>query len=98
MKSLRLPDFAKLRVAVVGDLIADHWLHAQPTRLSREAPVMVLRHVSDSLGAGGALLGVVGRDPHGRELMRLLEGEGVDTVDIVSIAGWTTPTKTRVLA
>jgi D-glycero-beta-D-manno-heptose-7-phosphate kinase len=113
VKAQRLPDFTKLRVAVVGDLIADHWVHAQPTRLSREAPVMVLRHLSDSLGAGGAanvarnlralqarvtLLGVVGRDVHGRELLRLLEGEGVDTVDLVSIAGWTTPTKTRILA
>jgi rfaE bifunctional protein kinase chain/domain len=113
MKSLRLPDFTKLRVAVIGDLIADHWLHAQPTRLSREAPVMVLRHLSDSIGAGGAanvarnlrslkaqvtLLGVVGRDVNGRELLRLLEGEGVDTVDVASIAGWPTPTKTRILA
>jgi rfaE bifunctional protein kinase chain/domain len=113
MKSLRLPDFTKLRVAVIGDLIADHWLRAQPTRLSREAPVMVLRHLSDSIGAGGAanvarnlrslqarvtLLGVVGRDVNGRELLRLLEGEGVDTVDVASIAGWPTPTKTRILA
>lgn len=110
---MRIPDFSKLKVAVVGDLIADHWLHAQPTRLSREAPVMVLRHVSDSIGAGGAgnvarnlralgahvtLLGVVGRDVNGRELLRLLEGEGIDTVDLAAQGGWTTPTKTRVLA
>lgn len=110
---MRIPDFTKLKVAVVGDLIADHWLHAQPTRLSREAPVMVLRHMSDSIGAGGAanvarnlrslgahvtLLGVVGRDNNGRELLRLLEGEGIDTVDLASLAGWPTPTKTRIVA
>jgi rfaE bifunctional protein kinase chain/domain len=110
---VRCPDFSKLKVAVVGDLIADHWLHAQPTRLSREAPVMVLRHVSESIGAGGAanvarnlrslgshvtMLGVVGRDANGRELLRLLEGDGIDTVDLVTQGGWTTPTKTRVLA
>jgi D-glycero-beta-D-manno-heptose-7-phosphate kinase len=113
VKAQRVPDFTKLKVAVVGDLIADHWLHAQPTRLSREAPVMVLRHMSDSIGAGGAanvarnlrslgahvtLLGVVGRDNSGRELLRLLEGEGIDAVDVVSLGGWHTPTKTRVLA
>ena len=49
-----LPDFSRLSVAVLGDLVADHWLYAQPTRLSREAPVMVLRHERDALGAGGA--------------------------------------------
>lgn len=110
---MRLPDFSKLKVAVVGDLIADHWLRAQPVRLSREAPVMVLKHLGDSIGAGGAgnvarnlralgahvtLLGVVGRDPNGRELLRLVEGEGIDTVDLASLARWPTPTKTRILA
>lgn len=109
----RIPDFKKLSVAVVGDLIADHWMFATPTRLSREAPVMVLRHQSDATGAGGAgnvarnlrslgsgvrMLGVVGRDPNGRELVRLLEGEGIDAVDLVSVAAWRTPTKTRILA
>ncbi|MFT5463148.1 MAG: bifunctional ADP-heptose synthase (sugar kinase/adenylyltransferase), partial [Planctomycetota bacterium] len=49
-----VPDFTGLRVAVVGDLIADHYVYGQPTRLSREAPVMVLRHSGESYGAGGA--------------------------------------------
>ncbi|MDZ4772126.1 MAG: PfkB family carbohydrate kinase [Planctomycetota bacterium] len=110
---MRCPNFTSLKVAVVGDLIADHWLFAQPTRLSREAPVMVLKHISDSIGAGGAgnvarnlralgahvtLLGAVGRDANGRELLRLLEGEGIDTVDVAVLAAHATPTKTRVLA
>ena len=41
---MAVPDFSGLRVAVVGDLIADHYLFASPRRLSREAPVMVLSH------------------------------------------------------
>ncbi|MDP6956945.1 MAG: sugar kinase, partial [Planctomycetota bacterium] len=49
-----LSSFAALRVAVVGDLIADRYIHAEPKAVSREAPVMVLRHRSEHLGAGGA--------------------------------------------
>ena len=44
-----VPDFSALRVAVLGDLVADHYLFGEPTRLSREAPVMVLRHRGEVL-------------------------------------------------
>ncbi len=108
-----IPDFSGLRVAVVGDLIADHYLYVRPTRLSREAPVMVLSHQSESIGAGGAanvarnlralgaevrILGATGRDSSGRELVRLLDEQGVDTSGLEILGGWTTPTKTRILA
>lgn len=110
---MALPDFSRLSVAVLGDLLADHWLFAQPTRLSREAPVMVLRHERDALGAGGAanvarnlralgarvsLFGVVGRDASGRELTALLEKEAIDVEHVASVHGWITPTKTRIVA
>ncbi len=108
-----VPDFSGLRVAVIGDLVADHYLHAEPRRLSREAPVMVLRHLSEHLGAGGAanlarnlqalgssfsVFGQVGADVNGRELLRVLEGDGLDTSGVRLEPSWTTPTKTRVLA
>ena len=110
---MSVPGFTGLRVAVVGDLIADHYLLAEPKSLSREAPVMVLRSVSEHLGAGGAanvarnlvalgartqIIGAVGRDARGRELLELLEREGVDSSGVETVPGWTTPTKTRVLA
>jgi rfaE bifunctional protein kinase chain/domain len=74
--------------------------------------VLVLRHRRELLGAGGAanaarnmralgarvtMLGAVGRDRNGRELLELLERDGIDVSPAVTIAGWTTPTKTRVL-
>jgi len=107
-----VPDFTALRVAVVGDLIADHYLYARPTRLSREAPVMVLRHAGEEFGAGGAanvarnlwalgartmLLGAVAKDANGRELLRLLETEEIDVSGVRLVDEWVTPTKTRIL-
>ncbi len=108
-----VPDFGRFAVAVVGDLVADHYLHAEPSRLSREAPVMVLKHRSESIGAGGAanvarnlrslgarveVFGLVGRDGSGRELLRTLEADGAVTEGVISDPAWTTPTKTRVVA
>ncbi|MFT7487230.1 MAG: rfaE bifunctional protein kinase chain/domain [Candidatus Paceibacteria bacterium] len=113
MSLTRLPKFQNLRVAVAGDLVADHYLNAEPRRLSREAPVMVLRYRSESVGAGGAanvarnlrglegqvsVFGLVGRDSYGRELTRTLEAEKIDLAGLQSEPGWCTPTKTRVLA
>jgi rfaE bifunctional protein kinase chain/domain len=107
-----VPDFTALKVAVVGDLIADHYLYACPTRLSREAPVMVMRYLGEEIGTGGAanvarnvwslgpgtmLLGACGRDANGREILRMLESEQIDVSGVRSVPEWTTPTKTRVL-
>lgn len=109
----RLADFSPLHVAVVGDLIADHYIYAEPRRLSREAPVIVLRQVGERIGAGGAanvarnlralqscvkVLGIVGRDEQGDELLRLLDEQSVDTSGVHTLDGYQTPTKTRVLA
>ena len=74
---------------------------------------MVLSHRGEQLGAGGAAnvarnlvalgaevtwIGAVGADQSGREVLRLLEGEGVHTGHARVVGEWTTPTKTRVLA
>lgn len=106
-----VPDFSSLRVAVIGDLIADHYVYTRPGRLSREAPVMVLQHSAEELRAGGAanlarnlwtlgarvtVLGVVGRDARGQALLRLLGEEQLDLSGVEAVDGWVTPTKTRV--
>ena len=108
-----VPDFSQLSVAVVGDLIADHSIVCEPRGLSREAPVMVLRHAVETVGAGGAanvarnlralgartrIVGAVGRDARGRELLQILADEAIDASGIVTVPGWTTPTKSRVFA
>jgi rfaE bifunctional protein kinase chain/domain len=106
------PDLAHLRVAVVGDLVCDHDLFARPTRVSREAPVLVMRHEREDFGAGGAanvarnlaalgaqtrVIGAVGRDASGRELLRLFERERIQAAGVTTVAGWDTPTKMRIL-
>jgi rfaE bifunctional protein kinase chain/domain len=111
--SARLPDFQRLDVAVVGDLVADRYVHAEPSRVSREAPVLVLRWTGEELRPGGAanaarnlralgakvrVLGCVGRDASGRDLLKALEKDGIDLAGIESLPSWTTPTKTRILA
>ena len=105
--------FRGRRVAVFGDAICDRWLSCEPRKLSREAPVMVLSHQSERIGAGGGAnvarnlvalgaevtwIGAVGADASGREVLRLLEEEGIDTESVHLVPEWTTPTKTRVLA
>jgi rfaE bifunctional protein kinase chain/domain len=110
---MRVPDFRSVSVLVVGDVVADRWIRGEPSGVSMEAPALVLRHAGEGLLAGGAaslarhvralgaevsLLGVVGRDATGRELLNLLESEGVDTSGVELVPGAATATRTRVLA
>ncbi|HEX8722641.1 MAG TPA: PfkB family carbohydrate kinase [Pyrinomonadaceae bacterium] len=105
--------FAGRRVVVLGDLIADQFVSGEISRVSREAPVMILRHERTetvpggaancalnlaTLGARAALVGVVGEDAAGRELLERLRAAGVDCAGVVAGAGARTTTKVRILA
>jgi bifunctional ADP-heptose synthase (sugar kinase/adenylyltransferase) len=46
--------FPGKRIAVVGDLIADEYLYGKPARISREAPVLILRFTDREVRLGGA--------------------------------------------
>jgi rfaE bifunctional protein kinase chain/domain len=106
-------DFARCRVAVLGDLMADEFLYGDIARISREAPVLVLEHNKtiaapggggnsvanlQALGARTLPLGVVGRDASGRRLLSALRATGCATSGIQRLAGYETPTKARVMA
>ena len=105
-------DFAGIRVAVFGDLLADEFIYGQIARVSREAPVLILDYDSTEIVPGGAgnaaknvaalggapsAIGVVGPDETGQRLLEAL-GSGVSTRGIVQPRGYRTPTKTRILA
>jgi rfaE bifunctional protein kinase chain/domain len=108
-----LPDFRDLAVAVAGDVICDRYQSCEPKSLSREAPVLVLRHIAEEIRAGGAgnvarnlralgaktaLFGVVGRDAPGRELREALQTEQIDVDGLITAPDWITPQKTRIVA
>lgn len=107
-----LSRFPRLRVAVVGDLVADEFIYGQIDRVSREAPVLILGYDSTEILPGGAgnaannaaalggtvdVVGVVGRDSGGTRLLRALTPR-VSVAGVVRAAGYVTPVKTRILA
>ncbi|MDM7923546.1 MAG: PfkB family carbohydrate kinase [Pyrinomonadaceae bacterium] len=100
-------------VVIVGDLVADQFLNGTISRVSREAPVFILRHDETETRAGGAanaaaniaslggrprLVGLLGNDEAGRLLRSSLEASSVDCSGIISNDSLRTTTKVRVLA
>jgi D-glycero-beta-D-manno-heptose-7-phosphate kinase len=105
--------FPSRRVVLYGDLVLDRFVLGTPKRISREAPVIILRFEGQrdipggganalanlaALGATVLPAGVVGDDEAGETLRRLLGEIGVDTASIVVLPGFRTVTKVRVLA
>ncbi len=105
--------FRARTVVVVGDLIADEYLFGKPSRISREAPVLILRYTEREVLLGGAAnashnvhalgarvvpVGVVGRDAAGDELLALFHAAGIATDGIVTENDRMTPVKTRIMA
>lgn len=112
MRPAILRAFPRVRALVVGDLVADHYVYGQTERVSREAPVLIVRHESDEVKLGGGAnaaanvralggrvtaLGVLGRDASGRALRELFAEQGI-VVRAIGGRDVVTETKTRVLA
>lgn len=104
--------FETLRIAVVGDFIADEFIYGRVARVSREAPVLILEYDRTQLVPGGAgnaannvaalgartdAIGLVGADDAGERLRAALH-ENVDRRRVASFASLDTQTKTRILA
>ncbi|HGY90268.1 MAG TPA: carbohydrate kinase [Planctomycetes bacterium] len=101
-----------VRIAVVGDMVADVYLDAEPVRLSREAPVMVSRFRKETLLPGGAAnavnnlralgvdvmpFGVVGADDAGMSLTETFASMEMEVKGIVIQDDYETIMKTRVM-
>lgn len=104
--------FSSRRVLVIGDLIADEFIYGEVSRVSREAPVLILKYDATQTVPGGAgnaannvaslgghvtLAGLVGTDPEGRRLLASFPRR-VDRAGIVRSPAYRTPVKTRILA
>lgn len=105
--------FSEARIVVWGDVVADRFLYGSTTRISREAPALVVRRESEEIrpgGAGNAMMntaalgprvtavGYLGDDGCGCKLRSALEDAGVDTSRLIARDDAPTPVKTRVMA
>ena len=105
-------EFAETPVAIFGDLIVDEFIYGQISRVSREAPVLILEYDSTEIVPGGAgnaannvaalggralAIGLVGADEPGTRLIAAFDGR-VDASGIRRSERVRTPTKTRILA
>lgn len=104
---------ADKRIAVAGDLMLDEFVWGKVGRISPEAPVPVVEVTGESFYPGGAanvarnlreftesvsVIGTVGRDPGGRQLLDLLRQEKIATDLVIEDADFPTIVKTRIIA
>ncbi|MBS2029670.1 MAG: bifunctional hydroxymethylpyrimidine kinase/phosphomethylpyrimidine kinase [Deltaproteobacteria bacterium] len=100
------------RVLVVGDLVADRYVFGRTDRISREAPVLIVRHEREEVRLGGAAnaawnvavlgaqvtaLGVLGDDEMGAKLEHLCAQSGI-ALSAIRDPALQTESKTRILA
>jgi D-glycero-beta-D-manno-heptose-7-phosphate kinase len=105
--------FRGKRIVVIGDIIADQFIYGEISRVSREAPVFILRHEHTETTPGGAgncaanlaalgatvrLVSVVCDDEPGRLVCDRLRSAGVNCKDVIVSDGRETTNKVRVLA
>ncbi|HEX3729053.1 MAG TPA: PfkB family carbohydrate kinase, partial [Opitutaceae bacterium] len=105
-----LKKITRLRILVVGDVMLDHYLWGDATRISPEAPVPVVDIARDTWTAGGAanvafnvaslgakctVAGFFGHDEAGAKLTQILQGRGIATIS--TPGSGMTILKTRVL-
>lgn len=105
--------FKGKRILIIGDMIADIYLHGDISRISREAPVLVLVESEERTVAGGAAnvvnnvatlggkafaVGILGEDKGALNLKQILEDNAVDTQGMYCDPERKTITKTRVIA
>jgi rfaE bifunctional protein kinase chain/domain len=99
-------------IVVYGDVVADHFVYGTPKRISREAPVLILRQYREDIllgGAGNAInnilslgavpipVSVLGEDIAGNALVERLTAQGIDCSGVLRALRYKTPTKVRIL-
>jgi len=108
-----LRKFKGKRIVVLGDFVADVFIYGEISRVSREAPVLVLNHRETQVVPGGGAnavhnlrtlgaeplpIGILGDDAEGNQLIRHFKKLGIDTAGIRVTKSYRTPTKMRILA
>ncbi len=109
----KIEKFPQQKILIIGDLIADEFVYGKISRVSREAPVLILRFSGNeilpgggansanniaSLGAYAIPLGIVGQDEVGKKLLQSMKQSNIDISHIIQNEHYITPVKTRYLA
>jgi len=105
--------FVKSKIAVVGDIVADIYIYGKPFKLSREAPVLVIRHESERIvpgGAGNAInnlaqlgasvypISIIGNDEAGRAVLNHFADDNINLEGLIISDEQDTVSKTRIMA
>src|SRR5438094_5626320 len=105
--------FPRITITVLGDMVADEFIFGEIARVSREAPVLILKHRERTVVPGGGAnavfnlaelgvnvlpVGVVGNDDPGRLLLQRFRQKRIPLSGIEKLPGYSTVTKPRVLA
>ncbi len=105
--------FSRTRTLVVGDVMLDHYVWGNVSRISPEAPVPVVSVTREnvllgaatnvvnnihSLGGNVSVCGVIGHDDAGRQLVHMLRVQGIRTDGLIVEKNRPTTIKTRVIA
>ena len=108
-----IESFPKVTITVLGDLVADEFVFGEISRVSREAPVLILKHRERTVVPGGAAnaannladlgvnvlpVGIVGDDEPGRMLLKYFRHKRIAASGLLKDKSYTTVTKTRILA
>lgn len=101
------------KIMVVGDILVDQYVFTDTNRVSREAPVLILKYTNEEIVPGGAsnstnnikalggepvLVGMIGNDEIGRELINIFKRKDIITDGIIIDKETHTIVKTRVMA
>jgi len=105
--------FPKVTVTVLADLVADEFVFGEISRVSREAPVLILQHRDRKIVTGGGAnaiynladlgvtvlpVGIVGDDEPGKLLLRAYRHKRIPVSGVLKDKSYPTVTKTRILA
>lgn len=105
--------FPNVTVTMLGDLVADEFVFGEISRVSREAPVLILKHRERTVVPGGGAnaannladlgvnvlpVGIVGDDEPGRLLLKHFRHKRIAVSGVLRDKSFTTVTKTRILA
>ncbi|HZS96056.1 MAG TPA: PfkB family carbohydrate kinase [Terriglobales bacterium] len=108
-----LDAFPKITVTALADLVADEFVYGEISRVSREAPVLILKHRERTIVPGGGAnainnladldvnvlpVGIVGDDEAGRLLIKAFRHKRIPVSGILKDKSHITVTKTRILA